>query len=197
MDSHPQAGAAGPQLLNSDGTLQQSCSPMPTPLRECWRLAFLDYVWRRATYPLHRWSKSVEHRVEVIKGATLLIRREALDQVGLLDEAFFIYSEEVDLCMRLGKAGWEVWWVPYAKVIHHEAGCTSQVADSMLVELYRSKILFCRKHYGGQAAQRFKVCLSFLHLPRFLVATAASVVRPSQASRADRYRRLLAELRLM
>jgi len=197
MDAHPQAGAAGPQLLNSDGTLQKSCSPMLTPFRELWRLAFLDAIWRKATYPLNTWDRSVPRQVDVIKGAAFLLRREALDQVGLLDEDFFVYSEEVDLCMRLGIAGWERWWVPQATVIHHEAGSTSQVVEAMFVELYRSKVRFCRKYYDASAARLFTVALWLLYAPRLIVATVASAIEPTMSLRASKYRRLMSELGAM
>ena len=101
MDAHPRAGACGARLLNADGSLQPACHPMLTPGREFWRLLFLERLWPRATYPLGRWDTVTPRRVEVIKGACLLLRRAALDQVGVLDDSYFMYTEEVDLCYRL------------------------------------------------------------------------------------------------
>jgi GT2 family glycosyltransferase len=85
MEEHPQAGGCGPRLLNTDGRLQVSCHPMLNPEREFWRLVFLDRLWRRATYVQQGWNQQAPRRVEVIKGACLLVRRAALQQVGLLD----------------------------------------------------------------------------------------------------------------
>lgn len=194
MEDHPRVGAAGARLLNSDGTLQRSCHPMLTPGREFWRLLFLDRLWRRATYPMHRWDLERPHRVEVIKGACLLLRREAVDQVGLLDEGYFMYSEEMDLCYRLAQAGWQLWWVPRAEVVHHEAQSSRQAAERMYLQLYRSKVRFYRKFGGQRAAEQFKTLLRLAYGPRFMVASLGAAFSRSRADQARTFRRLLAEL---
>jgi len=194
MEDHPSAGAGGARLLSCDGSLQLSCHPMLTPGREFWRLLFLDRIWPRASYPMHHWDPDLPRRVEVIKGACLLLRREALDQVGLLDERYFIYTEELDLCYRLAQAGWELWWVPQAEVLHHEAQSTRQVAEEMYVQLYRSKVQFYRKSGGPNQVQRFKRWLRLAYWPRLAASTLGSSFYPSLAVRARIYRRLLAEL---
>jgi N-acetylglucosaminyl-diphospho-decaprenol L-rhamnosyltransferase len=194
MAAHPRAGAAGARLLHPDGSLQPSCHPMLTPGREVWRLFFLDRVWRRATYAMHRWSPDTPRQVDVIKGACLLLRREALTKVGLLDEAYFMYTEEVDLCWRLAQAGWQRWWVPQAEVIHHEAQSTRQVAERMLLQLYHSKVYFYRKFGGERRAGLFKRFVQMAYSPRLAFATLVGLVSPSFASRARTYRRLLVEL---
>jgi N-acetylglucosaminyl-diphospho-decaprenol L-rhamnosyltransferase len=194
MESHPRAGACGARLLDPDGSLQPSCHPLPTPGREFWRLLFLERLWPRATYPMHRWDVTAPRRVEVIKGACLLLRRAALDQVGLLDESYFLYSEEVDLCHRLAQAGWELWWVPQATVVHHQAQSTRQAAERMYLQLYRSKVQFYHKVGGERLAQRFKRLLRLAYWPRLVVASLAAPFSPSLAAQAATYRRLLAEL---
>jgi GT2 family glycosyltransferase len=194
MDAHPRAGAAGAHLLNPDGSLQPSCHPMLTPDREFWRLLFLDRLWRRATYAMHKWDPIIPRQVEVIKGACLLLRREALDQVGLLDDSYFMYTEEVDLCYRLHQAGWELWWVPQAEVIHHKAQSTRQAAEDMYIQLYRSKVRFYRK-YGGQCqAQRFKRLMKLAYGPRLAVAVLGSLLSTHLAAQARVYKQLLAQL---
>ncbi|MEZ4515331.1 MAG: glycosyltransferase family 2 protein, partial [Chloroflexota bacterium] len=97
MDAHPEVGACGPRLLNGDGSLQPSVHPMLTPGREFWRLSFLEHLSPRATYPVDRWDTVTPRPVEVIKGACLVLRRSALHQTGLLDDRYFMYTEEVDL----------------------------------------------------------------------------------------------------
>ncbi|MBN1920174.1 MAG: glycosyltransferase family 2 protein, partial [Anaerolineae bacterium] len=148
LDAHPRAGACGPLLLNADGSLQPSCHPVLTAGREFWRLCFLEPLLPRATYPQHRWSQEEAHPVEVIKGACLVLRQEALAQVGLLDEQYFMYTEEMDLCYRLLQAGWENYWVPQARVIHYGEASSKQAAEGMFVALYRSKVQFQRKAFG-------------------------------------------------
>jgi GT2 family glycosyltransferase len=194
MDAHPQAGAAGPYLLNADDTLQTSCYPMLTPWREFWRLSFLDTLVRRVTYPMDRWDVHTPHEVEVLMGACFLLRRAALEQVGLLDERYFMYTEEVDLCYRLAQAGWKLYWVPQAHVTHYGEGSTRQVAEAMYVQLYRSKVQFYRKTGGQRRARLFKVLLTLAYLPRVVVALVGGLASSSVAVRAHTYRRLLAEL---
>jgi hypothetical protein len=194
MDAHPEAGACGPRLLNGDGSLQPSCHPMLTPGREFWRLMFLDRLWRRATYPMARWDTHTPRQVEVIKGACLMLRREVLDQVGVLDTRYFIYTEEVDLCYRIAQAGWRLYWVPEALVVHYEAGSTRQIAEAMYVQLYRSKTQFHRKFSGESRARWFKLLLAVAYAPRWLVFALGQAFNAELADRTRLYRRLLREL---
>jgi GT2 family glycosyltransferase len=194
MERHPQAGGCGPRLLNADGTLQPSCHPMLTPGREFWRLMFLDHLWRRATYLQEHWDWQAPHPVEVIKGACFLLRRKALRQVGLLDEEYYMYTEEVDLCYRLEQSGWQLWWVPQAMVKHYGEGSSRQVAENMYVQLYRSKVQFFRKFGGKRQARCFKRLLSVAYGTRLTIATLGAGFSPSLASRQAVYRRLLATL---
>ncbi len=194
MDAHPAAGAAGPRLLNGDGTLQVSCHPLLTPEREFWRLSFLERLYARATYPLEAWDATTPHRVEVIKGACLLGRRMVLDQTGLLDESYFMYTEEMDLCYRMAQAGWELWHVPAATVTHYGEASSRQVAADMYVQLYRSKVQFHRKFGGASRARRFKALMALAYLPRACAASGAALLSPGWRSRARIYRRLLAAL---
>lgn len=194
MASHPRAGAAGARLLHPDGSLQPSCHPMLTPGREAWRLLFLDRIWRRASYAMYRWDPDTPRPVDVIKGACLLLRREALTKVGLLDEAYFMYAEEVDLCWRLAHAGWQRWWVPRAEVVHHEAQSTRQVAEPMYVQLYRSKVYFYRKVGGERRARQFKRWVHIAYWPRLAITTLLGQASSAFATRARTYRRLLVEL---
>ena len=197
MEGRPQAGGCGPRLLNADGSLQVSCHPMLTPEREFWRLLFLERLWRRATYAQERWDRQVPRSVEVIKGACFLLRRTALEQVGSLDEGYFMYTEEMDLCYRLLRAGWQLWWMPQAVVKHYGEASSKQVAEAMYVQLYRSKVQFYRKFGGPRRATRFKRLLRLAYGPRLIVAALGALFSPSLATRARTYRRLLAELPAM
>ncbi len=194
MDAYPQAGACGPRLLNGDGTLQPSVHPMLTPGREFWRLAFLDRLWPRATYNQERWDTVTPRPVEVIKGACLLLRRSALDQVGLLDDQYFMYTEEVDLCYRLAQAGWGLWLVPQAVVTHFGEGSSKQVREAMYLQLYRSKVQFYYKFGGRPRVALYKALLALAYLPRAAAAGVTSLVRPASRPQARLFRRLLAEL---
>lgn len=197
MDADSTAGACGARLLNSDGTLQPSCQPMLTPEREFWCLTFLERVWSRATYPMHTWDNFTPRRVDVIKGACLLLRRSAIDEVGLLDDGYFMYTEEVDLCYRLARAGWTLWYVPVAVVTHFGEASSRQMAETMYVQLHRSKVQFYRKFGGTARARRFKVLLGLAYTPRALFATMRSQMDATWLPRAHTYRRLLVELPAM
>lgn len=173
MAQHPQAGAVGPYLLNPDGSLQISCYPAPTPWREFWRLFHLDALWPYFSYRQERWSTKEPREVDVIKGACLMVRHDALKQVGLLDEGFFIYAEEVDLCRRLIVAGWHLYWLPESKVLHYGGQSTKQVAADMFLRLYETKVLYFRKHYGRLGARVYKLILLAATLTRLLITPLA------------------------
>lgn len=194
MDACPAAGAVGVRLLNGDGTLQTSCHPMLTPGREFWRLTFLEQVIPRADYPLAEWDPTTPRRVEVIKGACLLLRAQALAQVGLLDESYFMYTEEVDLCYRLARAGWELWHLPAAAVTHFGGSSSRQIAEAMYIQLYRSKVQFYRKFGGAARANRFKLVVTAAYLPRLAASALAAPLGPAWAARCRTYGRLLAAL---
>jgi len=198
LDDHPKTGAAGPRILNPDGSLQFSCSPTPTLFRETLRLFHLPGMRPDGYYPMDRWDQTTPRRADILMGACMVIRREALDQAGLLDEDYFMYSEEVDLCSRLGMNGWELYWVPTGQVVHYGGQSTQQVAQEMFLRLYESKLNYFRKHRGSLATLTYKLVLvlaAFLRLSLIPFALLESPARRSNHLRlADNYRRLLAAL---
>jgi hypothetical protein len=170
LENHPAAGAAGTRIINPDGSLQISSHPRPTLSRELWRLFHLDSLSPYAAYPWTKWATNCPQEVDVLMGACLLLRKEVLDQVGFLDEDYFIYSEEVDLCYRIQRAGWRMYWVPLAEVMHFGGQSTQQVPTEMFLNLYHSKIKYFRKHYGWTAAQIYKLILRLAALSRLTLA---------------------------
>ncbi|MBE0409085.1 MAG: glycosyltransferase family 2 protein [Anaerolineales bacterium] len=187
IDTHPQVGAVGARLLNPDGSLQTSCYAAPTVWREFIRLFHLDFLNLHESYKMERWETTQPRRVEVIQGACLMLRRSALDQIGLLDEGFFMYSEDVDLCMRLGKAGWQLYWLPQAEVLHHGGQSSQQVAEEMFLHLYQAKLACIRKHQGNWAAVVYRLILLLASLPRLVLIPLSWVhIKP----RSQRYQSL-------
>jgi GT2 family glycosyltransferase len=184
LDSHPEAGTVGPMLVGRHGEHQVSCFKLPTLVRESWRLFHLDRFYELASYPLSQWRSDVPQRVESIQGACMLLRREALDQTGLLDERFFIYTEEIDLCRRLMDAGWQIFWVPRAVIVHYGAASTAQVSSRMFLELYRSKVQYFRKHFGRVGAVAYKAVLLAATLPRLIGSTLAIAFVKSQREKS-------------
>lgn len=173
LDEHPEAGAAGPHTLNPDGSLQVSCYPSPTLARELWFLLHLDWLLPYGAYPMARWSTGQPRPVDAVLGACLIVRRAVLEQAGVLDPAYFMYSEEIDLCYRIRRAGWRIYWVPQAKIVHYGGQSTRQVAASMFMQLYRSKVLFFRKNQGPLAAAAYKLVLLAVALPRLALTPLA------------------------
>jgi hypothetical protein len=198
MEAHPMAGAAGSRLLNPDETLQPSCHPAPTLSRELWRLFHLDAIRPYGAYHMHQWDMNQPREVDVIQGASFILRKTALDQVGFLDGRYFMYSEEVDLCYRLQKAGWKLYYVPESQVIHYGGQSTKLVAADMFQQLYMGKLMYFRKHYGRLAGIGYKLILLAAALSRLLLTPFAWLQKPAQREKnltlARHYGRLLIAL---
>ncbi len=160
-DSHPRAGAVGARLDYPDGRFQHSAFRFPG-LRQA-LFGFFDLIpidspinGRYRTEQFER-----DFPAEHLLGACLLLRREALEQVGGFDPRYFMYFEETDLCIRLRRAGWQNLFTPGARVLHVSAASTSAAPERMSVEFHRSQAYFYRKHYGlpGYAALKVVVWL--------------------------------------
>ena len=154
-DAHPEAAVVGPRLLNPDGTLQRSVRGFPT----LWRLA-TEYLFLRKLAPRSRllngfYAGGFEHdavrEAEFLMGACLLVRREAVEQVGPLDESFFLFSEETDWCYRFVAAGWKVLFFPGAECVHVGGGSHG---GRMFRENVRGHLRFLAKHRGPRTAER-------------------------------------------
>jgi GT2 family glycosyltransferase len=198
MAEHPEVGAAGARLFYADGTMQTSCYPAPSLSRELWRLFHLDALWPYSAYRVGSWDFVKTHPVDVLLGACLMLRREVVDQVGLLDETYFMYSEEVDLCHRIRQAGWLIRWVPEAEVIHFSGQSTKQAAVDMFLQLYHGKLRYFRKHHGRTAGWLYRFILCAAAVTRLLITPLIFLERPSRRRRhlhlANCYRRLLFSL---
>lgn len=198
MEENPTVGAAGSRVLNPDGTLQTSTYPAPTLLRELWRLFHLDVLRPYGVYDMAHWPVDVNRQVDVLLGACILCRREALVQVGLMDEKYFMYSEEVDLCFRIRHAGWSIYWVPEAKIIHFGGQSTIQVAGEMFLRLYEGKLIYFKKHYGVATMLAYKLVILLTALSRLVLTPLAWLERPAQRQHhlelAGRYWRLVLSL---
>lgn len=198
MKDRPEAGAVGAMLLNGDGSLQISAYPEPTLLREAWRLFHLDKLRPLGSYPMARWRGTMPRQVDVLMGACIMLRREVLDQCGLLDERYFIYSEDQDLCRRLRSRGWRIFWLPTAKVVHFGGQSTRQVKGEMFVRLYREKVAYFRVHHGSMAAATYKLVLLCASLARQFSSPLALLAGRERRCRAIElarsYRRLVREL---
>lgn len=199
METQPTVAVAGPRYLNPDGSLQISCYPAPTLAREGWRLFHLDRLYPFGVYPMASWCMATSRRVDVVQGAAFLVRRTALEQVGLFDTTYFIYTEETDLCQRIRRAGWSIYFVPAASILHHGGQSTRQVALAMFLQLYRSKLLYFRKHHGAGATFLYKLLLFCATLVRLSLTPLVWLEAPTQRRQhlilASHYCRLVLALR--
>jgi hypothetical protein len=197
-DSHPSVGALGAQLKNPDGSLQVSASPAPTLVRELWRLFHLDTIKPLAIYPMQAWPQDQARPVDTILGASMLIRKKALDASGLMDEAYFMYSEEVDLCLQLRRHGWEIHWLPEATVLHYGGQSTRQASKAMFLHLYAGKVRYFRKNHGRLDAVLYKAILAAAAIARLIFSPLLWVQRSPRRSRrwqrVQNYRHLLGAL---
>lgn len=160
LDLHPAAGGAGPRLLNPDGSLQPSIRALPNmtaALGEHTILGNLGLFRRaRSAYLRREFDYGRPAIVEQPMGAALFLRREALDRVGLLDEGFFLYFEEVDLCRRLAEAGWPLWYNPAAEIVHRGGESTGRAGGRALYCYFRSQFRYFEKVSGPAASGLFK-----------------------------------------
>jgi GT2 family glycosyltransferase len=174
LDAHPRAALAGPLLRNPGGSLQRSVRGFPT----LWRLA-TEYFFLRKLAP---WTRALngfyaggfahdrEAEVEWVMGAALLVRPEAIAEVGGLDDDFFLFSEEVDLAYRLRAAGWEIWFTPVAEVTHVGGAAHGGL---LFNEQLRGHLRFLAKHGDLKTAERARRLLGLALLVRGLVFPGA------------------------
>ena len=185
LDADRRAAAAGPRLLNTDGTLQPSIRRLPTPWRvfcESSGLAFL--AGGRRPFEGHtvtRQDHAEQRAVEALMGAALLVRREAFEDVGGFDEAFFLYAEETDLMARWAERKWRVLYAPSARVLH-EGGRSG--GDALFGHLHASLVRYSLKHHGRRGARAAGLALDAGAVLRYAVA----LLTPGDAGRRRRTR---------
>jgi GT2 family glycosyltransferase len=154
LDSHPRAGAAGCRLVLPDGATQQSVRSFPTPWGVVAEASFLYLLFWRSRwlgrFQMGFFDYTASAEVDWLSGAFLMIRREVFDEIGLLDEQFFMYSEEMDFCRRLRERGWTVWYVAGSTTEHFWGGA-NDVSRRTVVWTNGSQLLYYRKHFRGLA----------------------------------------------
>lgn len=152
MDETPSAGVCGARLVYGDGSFQHSAFDFPGLVQ-----IFLDFFplhWRltesrlNGRYPRRLYEGGTPFEIDHPLGAAMMLRREVILQTGLLDEGYRMYVEEIDWCMRIRRAGWAIYCVPSAVVVHHAGQSTRQVRDEMFVALWQSRFRLLGKHYN-------------------------------------------------
>jgi GT2 family glycosyltransferase len=149
LDANPRVAALGPKLVHPDGRQQASAWRFPTPGVAARGLVTLGR--RDVVQSIGREARDVDWAT----GAALLVRRKALDEVGLFDEGFFMYSEETDLCLRLRRAGWRIHYFPAVTVVHHQPWSGGGIPERRINEMWRGRHRYWSKHhsaFGGRVA---------------------------------------------
>jgi len=154
MDAHPKAGVAGCKVLNPNGTLQLACRrSFPAPSVSFYRLTGLSRLFPKsktfARYNLTYQNPDVVQEVDAVSGSFMMIIRKALDEVGMLDEQFFMYGEELDLCFRMKEKGWKVYYVPDARIIHYKGKSSQQRKRKAVIDFHKAMYIFHKKHYAS------------------------------------------------
>ncbi|MGQ4680118.1 glycosyltransferase family 2 protein [Paenibacillus polymyxa] len=155
MDTHPEMGASGCKVILPDGSLDKACKRgFPTPSASFyyafgWSKRYPDNP-KYNQYQLGHLSPDDEYPVDVLVGAFMLVRRETIDQVGGLDETFFMYGEDIDWCYRIKQAGWGIYYYPHTYIIHIKGGSARRRPLKIIYEFHRAMWVFHRKHYKQQ-----------------------------------------------
>lgn len=193
MDAHPEVGMVGPRVLNADKTLQLSCFTLPTPAREFVHAFGLEplarAVGQSTQYNMHAWSLDTPREVEMLAGCCILARKEAVDQVGLMDERLFFYGDDKDFCKRFHDKGWGVIYYPLADLVHLRAGSSRNAPLVYVIEFQKAQLKFWEIHYG-RLGRRYCAVLSFIREAlRLVKGSVLYLVQPAQRAQI-RYRLL-------
>ncbi|MFC2296362.1 MAG: glycosyltransferase family 2 protein [Prevotella sp.] len=152
MDGHLRAGAAGVRMIKVDGSdALESRRGVPSPMTSFYKMSGLCRHFpqsrRFGKYYMSYLSWTEPAQIEIVSGAFCMLRRKALDEVGLLDEDYFMYGEDIDLSYRLLKGGWENWYVP-VKILHYKGESTQKSSFRYVHVFYEAMLIFFRKHFG-------------------------------------------------
>ena len=150
MDTHPKVGALGPRHLDNDGRFQISYGRFPTILTEMNLKIMRNRILGNGSVVKRHLKKfcSTEREVDWLSGSCLFLRRDALLQTGLLDEALFMYFEDVDICKRISNKGWGIYYFPSISIIHYHGESVKKNILTCLFEFRRSQLIFAKKYYG-------------------------------------------------
>lgn len=165
MDANPQAGGLGVKMLDGKGKfLPESKRGLPTPEVAFYKIFGLSALFKNSKrfgrYHLTYLDKDQNHEIEILSGAFMLTRKEALDKVGLLDEDYFMYGEDIDLSYRIIKGGYKNYYFADTRIIHYKGESTKKSSVNYVFVFYRAMIIFARKHFSGSYAGLFSFIIN-------------------------------------
>jgi N-acetylglucosaminyl-diphospho-decaprenol L-rhamnosyltransferase len=187
-EAHPTVGAVGPRVQKPDGTLDLACRrSFPTPANAFFKLFGLSRRFpgnpRFAAYNLTNRDPAQLTEVDAVTGACMLVRVSAIDQVGLLDERFFMYGEDLDWAYRIKAGGWQVFYNPAVRALHQKGATSARQSGRMIVEFYRAMYLFHQKHYATRSPRPLNWLVAAGIAARGGLALALNLLRPMTKKR--------------
>ena len=160
MDKHPEAGALGVKMVDGSGKfLPESKRGLPTPLTAFYKMFGLSSLFphskRFSKYHMGYLDENEVHEVEILAGAFMLLRKSVLDKIGLLDETFFMYGEDIDLSYRVTQAGFKNYYFPKTRIIHYKGESTKKSSVNYVLVFYNAMVIFAKKHFTNKNARLF------------------------------------------
>lgn len=182
MDAHPEAGGLGVKMIDGKGRfLPESKRGLPTPAVAFYKIFGLAALFPKSRtfgrYHLGFLSRDEIHEVPVLSGAFMLMRRETLDKVGLLDESFFMYGEDIDLSYRIILGGYKNYYFPKTRIIHYKGESTKKSSVNYVFVFYRAMLIFAKKHFSARLARSYSFLINLAIYLRAAIAIANRFVR--------------------
>jgi N-acetylglucosaminyl-diphospho-decaprenol L-rhamnosyltransferase len=190
LDSRPEAGIVGPRLVLRDGSLDLACRrSFPQPSSAFWKLTGLSKIFpdspRFASYNMTWLDERETSEVDSVVGAFMMVRLEAVDAAGLMDDSFFMYGEDLDWAYRIKHFGWKVYYYPAATVLHYKGATSARQSYRLIVEFYRAMYLFHQKHYAPGMAAPLNWVVTTGIIARGLFALTRNLFRPARAKKVS------------
>ncbi len=188
LEEHPEAGIAGPKLVLKDGSLDLACRrSFPRPASAFWKLTGMSRLYpgspRFASYNLTYLDPDVTTEVDSVVGAFMMVRMEAVNEAGLMDDSFFMYGEDLDWSYRIKHRGWRVYYVPATTVLHFKGASSSKQSYRLIIEFYRAMHRFHRKHYARESPTLLNFAVTAGIIMRGTFALLRNLARPAGAKR--------------
>ena len=194
LDSNPDTGMVGCLIRNPDGSEQAGCRrALPTPWRAFVRVLHLNKLFPRLprfqTFLMHQEQLPIEPEfVEAISGAFMLVRRYAIDEVGFLDEAYFMHCEDIDWCLRFQQARWKILFVPNVEVLHYKGACSKDQPIRVLYHMHRGMIRFYRKFFRKQYPLPLMAIVTGAVWARLTLLASTELITRLFSSKKHRYK---------
>lgn len=174
MNTNPQVGASGCKVLLPDGSLDKACRRgFPTPSASLYYMLGLSKIFpnnpKFNQYHLSYLDTNHSYEIDCLVGAFMVVRRSVIDQVGMLDEDFFMYGEDIDWCYRIKQAGWQIYYVATTRIMHYKGASSKKKPFKIIYEFHRAMYIFHKKHYHKQYNQLVNLLVYFGISLKFLL----------------------------